>query len=294
MKSQEISNLRKWIKKMILFFFIVTMLVISVLFYSRYIETRKLEVDEYRIIDERFVNIHGYKIAHVSDIHYGKTTDKEMLNKLIDKINLTKPDILLFTGDLIDKDTHLTEETIEEIEIILSKLNLSIKKYTISGEDDLKFSSYGFIMENAGFISLDDRYEKLYINQNDYILLTGLKSAKDDSDFDMKTQEVNDYLKELKETKPFYSILLLHEPDFIERVNTSDFDLILAGHSHGGQVKIPFIGGVIYPKYASNYHESYQKIGTSEFYISSGVGTTSYGFRLFNPPSFNFYRLVSY
>lgn len=279
---------------MIFFFFIITMIIILILLYSRFVETKKLEVDEYRIIDDRFVDIHGYKIAHVSDIHYGKTTNKEMLDQLINKINLTKPDILFFTGDLIDKDTNLTETMIEEIETSLSKLNISIKKYNISGEDDLKFSSYGFIMENVGFISLDDTYKKLYINQTNYILLTGLKSSKEDNDFDFKTKEVNDYLKEVKDNKPLYSIFLLHEPNFIENINTADFDLILAGHSHGGQVKIPFIGGIIYPKYASDYHDSYQKIGNSEFYISSGIGTTSYGFRLFNPPSFNLYRLVSY
>lgn len=279
---------------MIFFFFIITMIITLILLYSRFIETKKLEVDEYRIVDERFVNIHGYKIAHVSDLHYGKTADKEMLDKLINKINLTKPDILLFTGDLIDKDTNLTETMIEEIENSLSKLNISIKKYNISGEDDLKFPSYGFIMENAGFVSLDDTYKKLYINQTDYILLSGLKSSKENSDFDSKTKEINEYLKELKENRPFYSIFLLHEPDFIEHINISDFDLILAGHSHGGQVKVPFVGGIIYPKYASNYHDDYQKIESSRFYISSGIGTTSYGFRLFNPPSFNLYRLVSY
>ena len=96
MKNQEKNSLRKWVKKMIFFFFILTMIIILILLYSRFIETKKLEIDEYRIVDERFESIHGYKIAHVSDIHYGKTTDKEMLDKLIEKINLTKHNKLTY------------------------------------------------------------------------------------------------------------------------------------------------------------------------------------------------------
>ncbi len=293
--DQEKNNLKKGIHKMIFFFFIITTIIILILLYSRFIETKKLEVKEYRIVNENFASIHGYKIAHVSDIHYGKTTNKKELEALVKKINLTKPDILFFTGDLIDKDTNLTEEMIEEIEDCLSKLNVSIKKYSIEGEDDSKFSSYGFIMENANFISLDDTYEKLYINQTEYLLLAGMKSAKEDSDFDSKTKEVNEYLKNLKEEeKPLYSIFLLHEPDFIENINIDDFNLVLAGHSHGGQIRLPIIGGMIYPKYATNYNQTYQKIGSTDFYITSGIGTTTYSFRLFNPPSFHLYRLVSY
>lgn len=286
---------QKSFKRKILFFVLIILFIIIVtLLYARFVEPKKLEVKEYRIVNENLSVIHGYKIAHVSDIHYGKTTNKEQLQDLIKKINLTKPDILFFTGDLIDKDTNFTEEMKEEIENCLSKLDISIKKYAISGEDDLKFSSYEFIMENAGFTSLDDTYQKLYINQTDYLLLAGLKSSKANADFDSKIKDISEYIESLKEDKPLYSIFLLHEPDFIKNINIADFNLVLAGHSHGGQIQVPFVGGLIYPKYASYYHQNYQKIGSTDFYITSGIGTTTYGFRLFNPPSFNLYRLVSY
>jgi hypothetical protein len=285
---------KKSFKHKILFFtFIVLIVAILILLYARFIETNKLEVNEYRIVNDNFKSIHGYKIAHVSDIHIGNTTDIKYLQKLVDKINLTKPDILFFTGDLIDKDTKLTEKMKEEIEDILSSLDINIKKYSIKGEDDLKFSSYDFIMENAGFISLDDTYETLYLDKENFFLLAGLSSTKDSSKIESKLSDLNDYI-ENNENKPLYSILIMHEPDFVENIDTQNFNLILAGHSHGGQVKLPYIGGIIYPKYARNYNLSYQKIGDTDLYISSGIGTTTYKFRLFNPPSFNLYRLVSY
>lgn len=287
--------LKKGIHKMFLFFLTITIIIILVLLYSRFIETKKLEVKEYRIINENFIeDIHGYKIAHISDIHYGKTTTKEELEKIVDKINLTKPNILIFTGDLIDKDTTLDEKITEEIELILSKLDNNIIRYSIKGEDDLKFDNYGLIMENAGFISLDNKYETLYLNQKDYILLSGISTRKDNNNYEEILNKVNSFLDDNKENKPIYSIFIMHEPDIIENVDLEPFNLLLAGHSHGGQVKIPFVGALRYPKYANKYNDDYQVIENKDFYITSGIGTTTYGFRLFNPPSFNLYRIVSY
>ena len=292
---EEKSLLKRGIHKMMIIFFIITLILILFLLYSRFISTKKLEVKEYRIINEKFTNqLHGYKIAHISDIHYGKTTNKEELEKIVDKINLTKPNILIFTGDLIDKDTTFTDQMKEEIESILLKLNQSILKYSIKGEDDVKVDNYGLIMENAGFISLDNKYDTLYLNQTDYILLAGISTQKENDNVDSYLEKLDKYIQDNKENKPLYSILIMHEPDMIDKANISNFDLALAGHSHGGQVKLPFIGSIMYPKYATKYHEDYQKVDNVDFYITSGIGTTTYAFRFLNPPSFNLYRIVSY
>jgi len=89
--------------------------------------------------------------------------------------------------------------------------------------------------------------------------------------------------------------MMFHEPDNVDKlIEFQNIDLALAGHSHGGQVKIPFLGAITYPKYANKYNDDYQVIENKDFYITSGIGTTTYGFRFFNPPSFNLYRIVSY
>lgn len=284
MKEKKLLKLA--IHKMILAFIVLTLIVISVLLYSRFIETKKLEVKEYRIKNENFKNnLHGYKIVHISDVHYGKTTSKKELKKIVEKINLIKPNILIFTGDLIDKDTTLTKNDVEEIENILSNLNEEIICYSIKGEDDLKIENYDLIMENIGFISLDNRYEQLYLNQTDYILIKGISTRKNKIIVEEK--------KELKKSA-IYSILIMHEPDIVDELNYLDYDLLLAGHTHGGQIVLPIMGAIKYPKYSEKYNMEYQKLNGIDFYITTGIGTTRYGFRLFNPPSFNLYRIISY
>ena len=293
MEEVEKGKNKKGKRRLIIFLVFILFLIVGILLYSRFIAVKRLHVKEYRIVNENLKEIHGYKIAHLSDIHFGKTTTSSDLKKIVTKINLTKPDILIFTGDLIDKDTKLTEKMKEEIENILKTIDKTILKYCIKGEDDLKFSSYDFIMENAGFVSLDDTYKTLYIDKDNFFFLAGLKSTKDASSIEGRLGDVKQFISTL-EKRPMYSIFVMHEPDFVDMIDTDSFNLVLAGHSHGGQVQIPFLGGIIYPKYATKHHQNYSKIGNTDFYISSGIGTTTYGFRLFNPPSFNLYRLVSY
>lgn len=291
---EQKEGLKHGIKRMIIAFIFIILLIIAVLLYSRHITTVRLDVNEYRIVHTAFEKeLHGYKIAHVSDIHYGSSTTKKELEVLVERINQAKPDILIFTGDLIDKDTPVTEELIEELESTLKKLDISILKYEVKGEDDARLQNYGLIMENASFVSLNDTYDCLYVGEEDYIFLAGFKTRKEGEDYDKKQESIKKFLTET-EKKPIYSIFVMHEPDMIDEIEVSDYHLILAGHTHGGQIRLPKIGGIVYPKYGKKHHQGYEKIGDTDFYISSGIGTTSYRYRLFNNPSFNLYRLVSY
>ena len=85
----------------------------------------------------------------------------------------------------------------------------------------------------------------------------------------------------------------MHEPDFIDEIDYRKFDLVLAGHSHNGQVRLPFIGALVKPNYAKKYYDEYYKIKNTDLYISSGIGVSEVNFRLFNRPSFNLYRLTN-
>jgi len=95
---------------------IILTLVVCTILYSRYIGTSGIEVKERKIVNSKLPESYkGLKIVHLSDIHYGKTINKKKLNKIIDKINLIKPDLVVFTGDLIDTDTKITNKLIEEL-----------------------------------------------------------------------------------------------------------------------------------------------------------------------------------
>ncbi len=84
----------------------------------------------------------------------------------------------------------------------------------------------------------------------------------------------------------------MHEPDFINEIDYNTFNLILAGHSHNGQIRLPFIGAIILPPGAKKYYKEYYKLNNTDLFISSGLGTSNLDIRLFNKPSFNFYRIT--
>ena len=90
-----------------------------------------------------------------------------------------------------------------------------------------------------------------------------------------------------------YKILLTHYPDSVTSVLKYNFDLIASGHSLNGQVRLPFIVGIVLPNGAKKYYKEYYKLNNTDLYISSGIGTSQISFRLFNRPSINFYRLTN-
>ena len=287
------------LKKIIKFFLIFIIFSCGCLLYGRYIATTGLFVKEYKITDSKITdNFHGLKIVHISDIHYGRTVKNRELKNMVKKVNELRPDVVVLTGDLIDKDTKLTEKMSNNISSILSKIDPSIEKYAITGNHDVKFDNFNIIIENAGFVNLNNTYDNIYKNGNSNILISGVSSNyyKNDRDINNKMKSTFDYLNSFNEDdskKPIYNILLIHEPDFIDKIDKSKFDLILSGHSHNGQVRFPIIGAAILPPYAKKYYKEHYTLDDTELYISSGIGTSAINFRFFNRPSINFYRLTN-
>jgi len=277
-------KIRKWVK--ILFFLIV---IISFFYlYSRYIGTKGIIVKESAIVDSNIPkNFYGFKIVQISDIHYKVTTTKEDLEKIVKEINLLKPDIVIFTGDLFDNNIKYTKKDYNDLKKILKNIDYNISKYAIKGEDDLSIKNWESIIEESDFVDLNDSYEVIYNNGLEPILLVGISSNYKKNHIE---KTINSIYEEINiEYK--YSILILHEPDVIDSIDYSKFNLILAGHTHGGQIKLPFIDGIIKDKYAKEYTDKHYDLGNTNLYISSGIGTTKYKFRLLNKPSINFYRL---
>lgn len=261
------------------------------LIYSNKIATHGLKTKEYVIETNKINDFHGFKIVHISDIHYGKTTFKKDLEKLTDEVNRIKPDLIFFTGDLIDDDTEITSEVTDNLISCLKNMKATYGKYAIKGNHDYSVSEYSIIMDNAHFTLLDEKYDTIYSPNNESIFIAGIStnlhgslSAKD------KLNATIEYLNSL-ETKPNYTILLMHEPDYIKDISYN-FDLVLAGHSHNGQVRLPVIGAIALPVGAKEYYDEHYKINNTDLYISSGIGTSDVGLRLFNRPSINLYRIV--
>ena len=287
---------KNFIKKLVKILLIITLIICSILLYSRYISTKGLIVKEYKVVNDKITNnFHGLKIVHMTDIHYGTTINKKELTQIVNKINQIKPDIVVLTGDLLDDDIKSIKNYEKEIIDILSKIECTIGKYAITGNHDYKFKNFSTIIEQSGFINLNDTYEKIYKENSNYILLSGISTnMHGDKKLEEKLQTTNDFLTTIteEENNNLYKILLIHEPDVIDDININ-FDLVLAGHSHNGQVRLPIIGAIKKIELAEKYYDSYYKISTTDLYISGGLGTSILKFRFFNKPSINFYRITN-
>ena len=209
------------------------------------------------------------KIVHLSDLH-GKRFGKNSV-KLIKKVAKEKPDFIAFTGDMI----HLyTPKNIAVAAEVASALKEIAPVLYVAGNHEMRNKGYRNlrkILIEAGVTVLDDRAEEVC-----GITVTGLNGASLRND---KIQKIT------PDKSP--KILLAHEPQFFEKYANAEYDLVLCGHAHGGQWRIPFTGIGLYapgqgafPKYTSGVHEK----GKTSMIISRGLGNSEFPLRLFNRP----------
>lgn len=281
------------LKKIIISIFIFGLVLSGLVLYSRYVATKGLIVKEYKITNQVLTdNFHGLKIVHISDLHYGSTFKEKELIRLTKKIKIIKPDIVVLTGDLFDNRYKLTNKQKQILIKNLSKIEPVIGKYAITGNHDIN-TDWEEIIKGSGFTNLNDDYTSIYNDGTSYIFLAGISSNLK-SDVEPKATKLENYLDTLNnEEKPIYKILLIHEPDYINKFDYSRYDMILAGHSHNGQVRLPFVGAIYTPIGSKKYYNEYYQLNNTKLYISSGLGTSKYDFRFLNHPSFNFYRLTN-
>lgn len=265
-------------------------LLISLLFlYAKYVGIKGLIVKEYRIESNILTsNFSGIKIVHFSDLIYKSTVDKNDVKELISRINELKPDIVVFTGDLVNKNKKYKNEDIEFLEEQLLNIEATIGKYTIYGDADYSFEDYKTIMEKAKFNILNNSYDEIFYKNNDSMFIVGLPSSSKE---EVKFEEAFSFYKEDEKRK--YIMVLAHDGKTIKLLDdtTYEVDLVLGGHSLNGSVVVPYYGGVFLDDLADKYYQEHYSKGITDIYISSGIGTNKYPYRIFNKPSINLYRL---
>ena len=289
-KEQNKETIKNVSKKVIKWIFIIIILGTSFFAYVTYVSTLKISVREYRIINKKIPEtFNGVKIIQFSDLHYGSTMFDSNLDDIKKIINERKPDLLFFTGDLIDKNYKMSSKDTEILTKKLMSLDASLGKYAILGnEDDDEITT---IFNQANFILLKNEYDLIYNDDNNPILLIGLSSLINNNQ-DIETGFR--YFDQEAYNPDIYTVVLVHEPDStIDIRNDYSPDIILSGHSHNGNIRLPFINYSIFKvNGAKKYDQNYYKINNTKLYVSSGLGTNNLGgIRLFCRPSINFYRL---
>lgn len=272
-------------KKFLYFILGSLVFVFIILIYSRFIGTTSLKVIEQVVNTNILESYDGLKIVHLTDIHYKKIITEERVKMLIKEINNTKPDLVLFTGDLLDNLYDINNSDINFLIEQLGSVEAKYGKYAILGDHDYKSKDIiSNIYIQSGFILLNNSSSIIHNEKNEKLVLFGMGSYLE-NDFNIDSLVI-DY-------SSIYQIVLLHEPDMIDEViaKLPTTSLILAGHSINGSVNIPGIKKLLLPKGAQKYYEPYYKVDNTDIYISNGIGVNNVNFRLFNTPSFNLYRL---
>ncbi|AOO61344.1 MULTISPECIES: metallophosphoesterase [Bacillus] len=253
--------------------------------YARYIEPRMIEITRHtitsRLIPRGFDN---FKIVQFSDTHLSDVFTSGDLNKAAEKINQLKPDLLIFTGDLIDKP-HLFNDHQQAL-AVLQNLEAPFGKLCVYGNHDhggYGTNTYKVLMEAADFQVLRNGCRQVQLTDGSRIEFAFL------DDVMLGKPDYEGTLSRLSEDA--FSILIVHEPDAALKIGGYPVNLQLSGHTHGGQVQLPFFGPLITPPYGKTYTDGMYTLHDTAVYVNRGLGTTRLPYRFLARPEITLFTL---
>ncbi|MBP1045413.1 metallophosphoesterase [Enterococcus sp. BWM-S5] len=262
-------------KKFVLFSFVsLLVLGVSLTVYGFFIEPKRITVKHHELGENNGQN--SIRLLQLSDIHLQKNYSIEQLEKIVAAVNEEKPDIVAFTGDLFDNFANYGP--VEETAALLSRIEAPLGKFAVWGNHDYgggAVNAYAQLMAAGGFKLLENTGEMIQTSNQKNLYLSGI----DDSLFGSPSIESAMSYR----TDAAYSVLLSHEPDVVEPAVDFDVSLILSGHSHGGQVNIPFFP--VTTALAEKYISGFYSLGDqTELYVNTGLGTSMIPVRIGVPP----------
>lgn len=196
-----------------------------------------------------------FTIAFISDLNIADKNDLTRTKKIIKELNKKDVDMVLFGGDIFDEDIFESDQVIEILKSISSKYG----KFAITGEkDQTDINTCTNILTEAGFEVLHNEIRNIYYNDA-CINLIGLENNGDCS------QLINDSNEEN------FKLVFVHQPDYFDEVKNSDVQLQLSGHTMGGYIKIPFIGGLNTRDLGENYVSGKHTSNDTTLIISNGL-----------------------
>ena len=245
-----------------------------------------LQVNEITVTSDRIPPaFSGFRIAQVSDLHNAEFGEGNA--ELLQMLSECGPDIIVITGDLVDSSRT-------DIDVALAFAGEAVKiapTYYVTGNHEVAISQYDLLeagLETAGVIVLEDEAISLEY-QGESIMLIGLSdpdaTIKGDL-FGEVPAMVSTKLRNLMDGDSGYTVLLSHRPELFETYVSSGVDLVLSGHAHGGQFRLPFVGGLIapnqglFPKYDAGLYAG----GDTNMVVSRGIGNSIIPIRFHNRP----------
>lgn len=219
------------------------------------------------------------KIVQISDTHLHHKKDIDQLRKIVTMVNKIHPDFIVFTGDLISDIRKFSYQ--KEVLSLLKEMKATRGKLAVYGNHDhggYFTEQYEELLHKSEFILLKNEEKSFYI-QNEKISFIGL------DDYMLGDKEYTNILNNIQ--RDSYTIVLAHEPDVAKITKNFPINLQLSGHSHGGQLYIPFFQSLLMPPYAKKYNRGVYHLSNQfdrYLVVSNGIGTTKLPFRFLTPP----------
>lgn len=278
-KKQKSRNTKK--QKYIKLAITLSIVIVIILFCN--FQNKHLETTHYTYAAEQLgADLEGYRIVQISDLHNAKFGKNNQ--KLVDRIRECAPDMIALTGDLVDSNHTNVDGAVQFVDEIVKICPV----YYVTGNHEywLEASEYDELMSGltrAGAVILDNQVVEISRGDAKFRLV-GL----DDKSLADGTLEA--LLSDEKEL----TVVLAHEPQYFARYAGTGVDLVLSGHAHGGQFRLPFVGGIVAPDqgFLPEYTAGEYYMNGTEMIVSRGLGNSVIPVRLFNFPEIVCVELV--
>lgn len=225
----------------------------------------------------------GFKIVQISDLHVSNMPESR-LDKIIELVNLQQPDAIAITGDLATKYHYLDTE---KLKTKLNKLRSKLATLLVFGNHDHWGDNAELLTQILADTNIIHLNNQIHIIERDAnrLILAGL----DDPYWgNPDLPKIIAHLPDGENTV----ILLVHEPDYVKRIaKTGKFALQLSGHSHGGQIKLPFLKPPVLPKGAKKYYGGLNRVEDTTVYTNRGLGMTGLPYRFGSRPEITVFIL---
>lgn len=281
MKENQLSNRRYITKKKLMITFAI--LFILSLCIKTFMDTNMFKVNKVQFHSRKIPEGSAISILQISDVHnkvFGDNNEKLM--KTIEKLNA---DIIVITGDLVDRST----DNLKHMFSLIDKIT-SIHKHVffVTGNHEWDNPKREELL-----VGLKERKVTVLNNKNSRLTVDGVTlNLVGIDDASTNHENVNEAFNGINDKR--YTMLLSHTPDIIENDSEVSADLILSGHTHGGQVRLPFIGALVAPDQGlfPKFEKGTYKIDNSQYlYIDSGLGTSVAPIRFMNQSQISYIKI---
>lgn len=263
------------------------LILIGAFLFFLYYGNNSIEVSNIKLVlDGLPKGFDEYRILQLSDLH-GKVFDRNN-NILLSNVRKVKPDLIVITGDFVNYDFTDEEGTVA----LINEIKKYAPVYYVTGNHEVAAKRFPYLekkLQQNG-INVLRNSDNIIKRNGDYLLITGIDDPGSDGIWDNSySYSVLD--RELMEVygankQAYFKILLSHRPEQFPLYAQYGVDLAFSGHAHGGQIRLPFIGGLyapnqgFFPKYTSGKYSE----GGSYMIVSRGLGNGSVPLRIFNRP----------